>query len=165
MAGPFLWTGISCERHGLPGSIADCSSSRREWEEVDGTGFTPETGSRLPADSGSFGAHDAEVCRRGAQTVRPGPVDHIRTKILKRHPMLPLPRPCARHTSYSLALAAAARQRLAFDELLSLQLGLQQTAGSGNTASRVTRWLSVLRFSTLPESPALQPHRGTTAGY
>lgn len=100
-----------------------------EWEEVDGSGI--HTGRLVPIYPLTQGLSARTMRKWVDEALRlcaPGPVDHMPDEILKRHPMLPLPEAVRQaHFPDSLALAAAARQRLAFDELLSLQLGLLQT--------------------------------------
>ncbi len=100
-----------------------------EWEELDGSGI--HTGRLVPVYPLTQGL-SARTMRRwvdeALKLCAPGPADHMPAEVLARHPMLPLPEAVRQaHFPDSLAMAAAARQRLAFDELLSLQLGLLQT--------------------------------------
>lgn len=100
-----------------------------EWEDVATSGI--HTGRLVPVyplTQGISGRSMRKWVNEALKLCAPGPAEYLPADVLQRHPMLPLPEAVHQvHFPDSTALAAAARQRLAFDEILSLQLGLLQT--------------------------------------
>jgi len=100
-----------------------------EWEDAASSGI--HTGRLVPVYPLTRGLSARAMRKWVDEALRicaPGPLEYMPVDVLRRHPMLPLPEAIRQvHFPESLAHAAAARQRLAFDEILSLQLGLLQT--------------------------------------
>jgi len=97
-----------------------------EWEELESSGI--HTGRLVPVHPLTRGLYAKSMrnwVTEALDLCAPGPVEFLQPDILRRGHFPSLAQALRQaHFPDSMAHAAAARQRLAFDELLSLQLGL-----------------------------------------
>ncbi len=100
-----------------------------EWEDVEASGI--HTGRLVPVYPLTRGLTARSMRKWMAEALQlcaPGPTEYLPEEVLRRN-RLPWLADAIRQAHFpdSMALAAAGRQRLAFDELLALQLGLLLT--------------------------------------
>ncbi len=100
-----------------------------EWEDVESSGL--HTGRLVPVHPLTRGIYAKSMRNWVSEALSlcdPGPDEYLQREVLRRGRLPVLPHALRQaHFPDSMADAAAARQRLAFDELLSLQLGLLLT--------------------------------------
>ncbi len=103
-----------------------------EWEDLESSGI--HTGRLIPVHPLTQGLYAKSMrnwVTEALDICAPGPAEYLQRDVLQRGRFLTLPQALRQaHFPDSMAQAAAARQRLAFDELLSLQLGLLMTRRS-----------------------------------